>query len=130
MKIHVVLAGAALVAACAQQNNVPPVTTTSAPVVTASDPIVRLARQRCAHEAVCGGLGAGKLYATEAECTTATEKEERAVLDRSCPNGVDQNQVGRCLLSMQARYCKDAIRSLDDVADCRNAELCAPPANP
>ena len=121
------LALAALAAACASSREPKPLgVPTTAAVYAPNEPAIRvLTRARCAHESICGRIGPGKEFATEAACDMATDLDERSSVGiDACPFGVDQDQLERCVATVRRQMCRDPIRALEDVADCRRFEMC------
>jgi hypothetical protein len=90
--------------------------------------ISRLARALCDHEAVCGRIGGGRAHESEDVCMMHERVPAREhVLGASCPQGLDQVQLGVCLVAVRNASCDADLRRPETLPECATNALCAPP---
>lgn len=87
--------------------------------------VERMAAARCDHEQKCNNIGPGQKYASVDACkqqlTTSTANDLNA---SSCPRGIDQDALNRCMNAIGNEQCSLSIDTLSRIADCRTDALC------
>ena len=130
MRISAAVAACALVVvACASsqepKGEIVTVETTSANYTPRDAAIRRLSKQRCTHEAQCGGVGPDGPFTTMGRCEVATALDERASIGLdACPYGVSTTRLRACLDAIRTRRCDEPMRALADVPGCGHFVLC------
>jgi hypothetical protein len=123
-----VLAGVAVAAcaACGGGGNPQSSTTTTAAAVPASgDAIDVVAANRCEHEARCGNVGASRRYVNNEGCLMELRGHEMNELTSvSCPRGVDQLALDRCLADLRTAPCESTLDSFASLQRCMKDTLC------
>jgi hypothetical protein len=120
---------AALVAACGHSYSQTSSTTTtaarpSAPVHPRA--IDALASARCEREARCDNIGPNRRYVSRDGCMTQLKGEEmNALTASSCPSGIDQPQLDRCVAEVRGERCENILDSIDRLANCNTNSLCS-----
>jgi hypothetical protein len=126
----VVACGAEQKGAGTAQNPVPgsepPQGVTSAQNAVDQKTVERIADARCDHEQKCNNIGQGQKYGSRDDCkkdmTSSTSGELNAT---SCPKGLDQDALNRCLGAINNETCSAvSLDMLARIADCRTGSIC------
>ncbi len=109
-----------VVASCAYDaSETTGVTSTTGATVTNNSPVARIMRARCRRAAECNRLGPGQMYADRAECML--EVREAAVeVVASCPAGVDDKLLDRCVDMLENQYCDADMGPVTVMPECRS----------
>ena len=84
-----------------------------------------ISEARCDREVRCGGVGQGETWETRDRCIADLNHEGHADLDdETCPGGLDQRNVDRCLSEINAERCGAPLDTLERLVACRAASLC------
>ena len=87
--------------------------------------VAKLAAARCDHEQKCNNIGQGQKYTSREMCkqqlASSTSNDLNAT---SCPRGLDQDAVNRCMNAISNEQCSVSIDTLSRMADCRTDALC------
>jgi hypothetical protein len=103
-------------------------TTTSARRIINDDAAILLTGVRCAHEATCADLGTRSRFADKDACARELFPETQLIVrPDACPNGVDEAKLTRCITDVRSQRCEAKELGIEDVASCRQVELCATP---
>lgn len=85
----------------------------------------RIAEARCEREARCRGFGTNKRYANRAACLADLEADKSDELNpRTCPGGIDENQLDRCVTAIRADECGNPADRWSRINACRDGNLC------
>lgn len=85
-----------------------------------------IAQARCAREARCDNIGADKKFSSTDECVQRIRDEWREDLSaRECKSGVDDAELNECLSEVRSEDCSSPFDTLERVAACTSAEICA-----
>jgi hypothetical protein len=87
--------------------------------------INEISAAHCDREVRYGGVGPDEEYATRDQCIFELNSAGYDDLDaEACPNGLDQNEVGKCLSEIAAERCGAPLDTLERLVACRSATLC------
>ena len=78
---------------------------------------------RCTREQVCKRIGSGQVYATASDCIESVRVTAARDLS-SCPMGVDDWALERCVATIQGEDCANAVDSILTLDGCRVSALC------
>jgi hypothetical protein len=85
-----------------------------------------IAQARCAREARCDNIGADKKFSSTDACVQSIRDEWREDLSaRECRSGVDDAELNECLSEVRSEDCSSPFETLERVAACTSAEICA-----
>jgi len=122
-------AGSITAIACGEQYAEQSTTTTTAAAAPVhGGEIETIASARCAREARCDNVGAGKRYVSREGCLTELRGGEMNELTTtSCPRGVDQRALDKCLGDINGERCENAFDSFNRLNSCAKDSLCPRP---
>jgi len=87
--------------------------------------VERIADERCGHEQRCNNIGPGQKYASRDACKEQLVSSTTIDLNAtSCPRGLDQDALNRCMNAFDNQPCTLSSDSLTTMADCRTDALC------
>lgn len=115
-----------VVGACAESPGGPPSVAAAPTVVSVDEAATQLAATRCDHDAACSNVGAGRPYATVAECAAQVQQSTTQELAR-CSAGVEPRRLAACERRLQAESCRP-LSTLSRMLACRPETLCASPS--
>lgn len=88
--------------------------------------IQRITAERCAREAKCDNIGSDRKYSSQDDCQSRIKDDAYDALSPpGCKAGVDQKELNECLEAIRDEECGDVLDSIERVAECRAAVLCA-----
>ncbi len=119
---------AVLLGACAESPSAPLGTVTAPTVLSVDQAAVRLAVSRCDHDNTCSDVGAGRRYATVADCAAQVQRSTRQDLAR-CSTGIEPRRLAACEHRLRAESCRP-LSTLSRMLACRAESLCATPPAP
>lgn len=100
-------------------------TLTNASLVGGEAAIDRIVNARCAREATCDNIGAGKLFSSGEMCAREARSRMREELrSMTCWAGVDSKKLDECLGAIRGKDCAEPVDSVNRIAACRTHELC------
>lgn len=103
----------------------PPMGVTAAQNGVDQKTVERLADARCDHEQKCNNIGQGQKYASRDVCKQQLVSSTSTDLNaQSCPRGLDQDALNRCMNAISNEQCSVSIDTLSRMADCRTDALC------
>jgi hypothetical protein len=120
---------AATVVACGHEYSETSSTTTTGAV--ASSPVNQqaidaIAATRCAREARCDNVGAGKHYVSRQGCMTQLRGEGMNDLTTTaCPHGLDNAQLDKCLADIRGERCENVLDTIARLSSCSRSSLCS-----
>ncbi len=123
----VVLPMTAAAFGCAHTNGSSSTTTTAAPQdrPVSEKAVESLASARCDREATCDNVGVGKSYASREACMSNVRgKGQNDLTAASCPKGIDQAQLDKCLAEIKGERCGNPLDSLSRLNACRTGAIC------
>jgi hypothetical protein len=90
-----------------------------------SSTVTRLASARCDREQSCNNIGAGQKYVSREACVDDIRASSAADLNAtSCPRGLDQDMVDRCLSAIKSEKCDHPLDTITRIGDCQSYHLC------
>lgn len=93
-----------------------------------SSAVTAIARARCTREQRCNNIGAGREYATEADCEASVRVSWEDDLNSfDCPRGVNEAALGECLGEIRETRCDELADALERWAKCAASEICDSP---
>jgi hypothetical protein len=102
-----------------------PGTTTTSAAAPMQSAVNDLATARCDREELCNNVGAGKKYGTRDACVNEMRAKGNADLQASaCPNGVDPQQLDKCLAEVRGERCGNALDTISRLTACRTSTIC------
>lgn len=137
--VSVALFGAVLLLACGGENkqsnpstaqnpvpgSAPPMGVTAAQNGVDQKTVDKIADARCDHEQKCNNIGQGQKYASRDVCKQQLSSSTSSDLNAtSCPRGLDQDAVNRCMNAISNEQCSVSLDTLSRMADCRTDALC------
>ena len=118
----------ATVVGCSHENtNAQPPNYQGAPSVqpASNDAIERIANTACDHEHQCNNIGANQHYASRDACLNDMRAQQQDNLRaENCPNGIDSNQLDKCVIDIRAEHCGSPLEALSRYESCRTGNLC------
>lgn len=85
----------------------------------------RLASSRCDRAQACNDIGNGKLYLSRELCLEQIRgNSANDVTGYTCPHGVDQRALDRCVAAIDVAPCGKSTAKLSDVSGCKTDALC------
>jgi hypothetical protein len=134
MRLALLTRGAIVIAVACRSSNPPSLASepslSSAPIVVSDDAIIRIAGAACAREVGCGHVGQERTFADPAECTLATTRAAEAEIGQSsCPSGVSEGSLTRCLSDLRELVCSIKLEAPRRLPTCRRAALCGVPVS-
>jgi hypothetical protein len=89
--------------------------------------VVTLAEAECNHEKSCNNIGQGKKYKTVDECVSKVSKNDaKGVNAKSCPGGINEGNLNRCVAAMRDEACGSPIGALQRGEACKIDAYCMP----
>lgn len=107
-------------------------TTTTGAVASVSNEnaVGRIVASRCAREATCSNIGAGKHFPSSAECTTKLRSDMKDDLNvKDCPYGVDSKELNECLEAIRTEECNNPLDTISRLGACRTTDMCLKTSN-
>jgi hypothetical protein len=87
--------------------------------------VEHIADERCGHEQRCNNIGPGQKFASRDACKQQLVSSTSTDLNStSCPRGLDQDALNRCVNALENQPCTQSIDTLASLTDCRTDALC------
>lgn len=84
-----------------------------------------IARERCHRDERCNKLGPGHPYADSADCSLNVERElVDEFKSNACEGGVEPKELDECVAAIRGHDCANPFNKLEELAACRESELC------